>query len=152
MIRMRIQAVVLMLAALMAGACGGERAGGEAGELGGAIQVDGSSTVYPITQAVAEEFMTDTRGAVRLTVGVSGTGGGFRRFCQGETEISNASRAIKDDERALCEQNGVRPIEYPVAIDGLAVVVNPQNTTVQCLTVEELRRIWEPGSTVERWS
>lgn len=142
---------VLTAAALVLAGCGGERAGTD-GEMSGSIEIDGSSTVYPVSQAVAEEFMIESGGDVRVTVGVSGTGGGFRRFCAGETEISNASRAIKDDERALCEQAGVDPLELQVAIDGLAVVVNPENTAVQCLTVEELRRIWEPGSTIEQWS
>lgn len=96
--------------------------------------------------------MAATGGDVRVTVGFSGTGGGFRRFCAGETAISNASRAIKDDELANCRQAGVDPVELQVAIDGLAVVVNPQNTMVQCLTVEELKKIWEPGSTVQQWS
>lgn len=141
--------MMIAAAVLSTTACGGGR--GDSG-LSGSIEVDGSSTVYPISQAVAEEFMIDTGGDVRVTVGVSGTGGGFRRFCAGETEISNASRAIKDDERELCEQAGVDPLELQVAIDGLAVAVNPENTFVQCLTVEELRRIWEPGSTLQQWS
>ena len=148
--RKHMCATLAAVALLLAG-CGGERAGTD-GELSGSIEIDGSSTVYPVSQAVAEEFMIETGGDVRVTVGVSGTGGGFRRFCAGETEISNASRAIKDDERALCEQAGVDPLELQVAIDGLAVAVNPQNTMVQCLTVDELRRIWEPGSTVQQWS
>lgn len=130
----------------MVSACGGEAA------RSGNIEADGSSTVYPITEAVAEEFSAETRGAIRVTVGFSGTGGGFKRFCTGETEISNASRAISPAERELCAQNGVDILELPVAIDGLAVVVNPQNELVQCLTVEELRRIWQPGSRVARWS
>lgn len=148
--RKHTSAVLAAVALVLAG-CGGERAGTD-GELSGSIEIDGSSTVYPVSQAVAEEFMIETGGDVRVTVGVSGTGGGFRRFCAGETEISNASRAIKDDERALCEQAGVDPLELQVAIDGLAVAVNPENTMVQCLTVDELRRIWEPGSTIEQWS
>jgi phosphate transport system substrate-binding protein len=147
---MRQRTMTITMAALcfLAG-CGGSR--GDSG-LSGSIELDGSSTVYPISQAVAEEFMIETGGDVRVTVGVSGTGGGFRRFCSSETAISNASRAIKDDERALCEQAGVDPLELQVAIDGLAVAVNPANTFVQCLTVEELRRIWEPGSTLQQWS
>ncbi|MBR9988726.1 MAG: PstS family phosphate ABC transporter substrate-binding protein [Gemmatimonadetes bacterium] len=138
-------------ATLLAASCGGDRSG-PGGNLSGSIELDGSSTVYPISQAVAEEFMIETRGNVRVTVGFSGTGGGFRRFCAGETAISNASRPIKDDELELCGQAGVDPLELQVAIDGLAVVVHPENTMVECMTVEELRRIWEPGSTVARWS
>lgn len=144
-----MRTVLVTAAALALAAC--DRGGGDTG-LSGSIEIDGSSTVYPISQAVAEEFMIETGGDVRVTVGVSGTGGGFRRFCAGETEISNASRAIKDDERQLCEQAGIDPLELQVAIDGLAVAVNPENTFVQCLTVEELRRIWEPGSTLQQWS
>jgi phosphate transport system substrate-binding protein len=142
---------VIPIAAFLVAACGGDRAGAGDG-LSGSIEIDGSSTVYPISQAVAEEYMRETRGDVRVTVGFSGTGGGFRRFCSGETEISNASRAIKEDELELCRQAGVDPLELQVAIDGLAVIVNPGNTFVQCLTVDELRRIWEPGSTLQRWS
>jgi phosphate transport system substrate-binding protein len=142
---------VIPIAAFLVAACGGDRS--EAGDgLSGSIEIDGSSTVYPISQAVAEEYMRETRGDVRVTVGFSGTGGGFRRFCSGETEISNASRAIKEDELELCRQAGVDPVELQVAIDGLAVIVNPGNTFVQCLTVDELRRIWEPGSTLQSWS
>jgi phosphate transport system substrate-binding protein len=148
---MRMRTSVLAAATMLAVACGGDRAD-TGSELSGSIEIDGSSTVYPISQAVAEEFMIATGGDVRVTVGFSGTGGGFRRFCAGETAISNASRAIKQDELANCRQAGVDPLELQVGIDGLAVVVNPQNTLVQCLTVEELRKIWEPGSTVRQWS
>jgi phosphate transport system substrate-binding protein len=140
-------AAVLSLAALVA-ACGGERGG--AG--GGAIIVDGSSTVYPLTEAVAEEFGIAQPGEAQVTVGLSGTGGGFQRFCAGETDISNASRPIDDAEREQCMLNGVRFLELPVAYDGLSVVVHPDNTWVDCLTVQELRRIWEPGSGVRSWA
>jgi phosphate transport system substrate-binding protein len=141
-----------MLAALTVSlaACGD--AGAREGALTGSIELDGSSTVYPISEAVAEEYAIARGTGVRVTIGFSGTGGGFKRFCTGETEISNASRHIKDAERELCEQNGIDFVELPVAIDGLAVVVNPQNTVVECLTVEELRRIWEPGSRISSWS
>jgi phosphate transport system substrate-binding protein len=108
--------------------------------------------VYPITEAVAEEFGTETGGSVRVTVGYSGTGGGFKRFCAGETAVSNASRPIKESEAELCRQNGIEYDEVQVAIDGLAVVVNPAMTFVECLTTDELRRMWEPNSTVQRWS
>lgn len=139
---------------LIVAACGGDRGEGGANgaTLSGSVEIDGSSTVYPITEAVAEEFMIETGGDVRVTVGVSGTGGGFSRFCAGETAISNASREIKQSERELCEQNGVEPVELTVAYDGLSVVAHPDNTWVGCLTVEQLRQIWEPGSTVQRWS
>ncbi len=132
-------------------ACG-EREQPADGELRGSIEIDGSSTVYPITEAVAEEFMAETGRGVRVTVGVSGTGGGFKRFCAGETAISDASRPIKASEREACERAGVAYLEIPVAYDGIAVVANPANAFLECLTVAELRRIWESGSTVRRWS
>lgn len=138
-------------AAACAGGDGGEGAGAGS-DLSGAIQVDGSSTVYPITEAVAEEFGTETGGNVRVTVGVSGTGGGFKRFCSGETDISNASRPIKDSERELCKQNGIEPIEIPVAYDGIAVVANPANAFLECLTTEELKKVWQPNSSVRTWA
>lgn len=143
----------LLLATLVIAACGGDRSGtGEDGAVSGAIAVDGSSTVYPITEAVAEEFGLQTEGGVRVTVGVSGTGGGFKRFCAGETDISNASRPIKESEAADCAANGVEYTELTVAIDGLTVAVNNANGFAQCLTVEELRNIWAPGSTINNWS
>jgi phosphate transport system substrate-binding protein len=137
---------------LVTGACGGGDDGAARSELSGSVEIDGSSTVYPITEAVAEEFGIEHGGAVRVTVGVSGTGGGFKRFCAGETQISNASRAISETETALCAQNGIEFIEVPVAIDGLVVVVNSENTAVECLTVDELKRLWEPNSQVSQWS
>jgi phosphate transport system substrate-binding protein len=146
--RIRIGALGFLVGVALAG-CGGEAA---EGGLTGAVEIDGSSTVYPITEAVAEEFMLETGGDVRVTVGVSGTGGGFKRFCAGETAISNASRPIKESELEACKQAGIEPVELPVAWDGQAVVVNSGNDFVQCLTTEELRRIWEPGSTVQTWS
>jgi phosphate transport system substrate-binding protein len=146
---MRRYAAAAFAAVLFTAACG---SGSPTSRLAGSIEIDGSSTVYPITEAVAEEFGAQTGGAVRVMVGFSGTGGGFKRFCTGETQISNASRHIKDSERELCEQNGIEYIEMEVAIDGLAVVAHPQNTAVECLTVQELRRIWEPGSRIDNWS
>ncbi|HEY0305373.1 MAG TPA: PstS family phosphate ABC transporter substrate-binding protein [Longimicrobiales bacterium] len=133
-------------------ACGGGSDSGSAGGLSGSISIDGSSTVYPITEAVAEEFGTEHQGAVRVTVGLSGTGGGFKRFCAGEIDISNASRPIKDSERELCAQNNITFVEIPIAYDGLSVVANPQNNFAQCLTVDELKKIWGPESKVQRWS
>ena len=116
------------------------------------IKVDGSSTVFPITEAVAEEFGKQGKG--RVIVGISGTGGGFKRFCRGETDISDASRPIKQKEIDACREGGVQYIELKVAFDGLAVVVNPQNTWVDYLTVEELKKIWEPGAqnVIMKWS
>jgi len=115
------------------------------------IRADGSSTVYPITQAVAEEFNI-VRPDVRVTVAFSGTGGGFKKFCVGETDLQNASRPILKSEMDECRKNGVEYIEIPVAFDGLTVVVNPRNTWAQCLTVAELRRIWEPDSKIYFWN
>lgn len=121
--------------------------------LSGSIIVDGSSTVYPITEAMAEEFQK-LNPNVRITVGISGTGGGFRKFCAGEIDLVNASRPVKASEVEECRKNGVEFIELKVAFDGLAVVVNPQNDWVDYLTVEELKRIWEPEAQerITRWS
>jgi phosphate transport system substrate-binding protein len=125
--------------------------GGGGGELGGSIHVDGSSTVYPITEAVVEQFLAEYEG-IQVAVGVSGTGGGFKKFCAGEAEVADASRPLKESERQRCQANGVEPVEFPIALDGLSVMVNPANDFVSCLTVEELRRIWEPGSQIDSWS
>ena len=141
--------------ALLLAACGGDAGNandGAAINLSGAIEIDGSSTVFPITEAVAEEFMLETGGNVHVTVGVSGTGGGFSRFCAGETAISNASRPIKDEEAAACRTANIEYQEITIAHDGLSVLVHPDNTFVDCLTVDELRRIWEPGSAIRSWS
>jgi phosphate transport system substrate-binding protein len=121
--------------------------------LSGAVRVDGSSTVFPITEAVAEEFQK-VHGGVRVTVGISGTGGGFKKFGHGETDISDASRPIKPSEVELCAKNGIEYVELPVAYDGLAVVVHPQNTWVDHLTVAELKRLWAPEAqgAITRWS
>ncbi|MFN3947518.1 MAG: PstS family phosphate ABC transporter substrate-binding protein [Aquificaceae bacterium] len=110
------------------------------------IKIDGSSTVYPITEGVAEEFQKAKRGQVKVTVGISGTGGGFKKFCRGETDISNASRPILAKEMEECRKNGVEYVELPVAYDGLAVVVNKRNNWAKCMTVEQLREIWKPES------
>jgi phosphate binding protein len=112
-------------------------------KLKGNIVIDGSSTVYPVTQAAAEEFGKYAKD-VRVTVGISGTGGGFKKFCAGETGIQDASRPIDPSEVATCKTNNIEYIELPVAFDGLAVVVNPKNSWAQCMTVAELKKIWEP--------
>lgn len=117
----------------------------------GAVKIDGSSTVFPITEAVAEEFQKTNKG-VQVSVGVSGTGGGFKKFCAGETDISNASRPIKQEEINSCKAKGIRFVELPIAIEALTVVVNPQNNWVDKLTVSELKKIWEPNSAVKNWS
>lgn len=110
------------------------------------VKIDGSSTVYPISEAIAEDFQKAKKGAARVTVGVSGTGGGFKRFCSGDTDISNASRPIKASEREQCKKAGINFIELPVAYDALAVVVNKSNTWANNLTTAELKKIWEPGA------
>lgn len=119
--------------------------------LSGTIEVDGSSTVFPVTQAVAEEFRKG-QPAVQVNVAVSGTGGGFQRFASGETDVSNASRHIKDSEREAAAANGVQFIEMRVGTDGLSVMVHPDNDFVECLSVEELSAIWSPGSEINNWS
>ena len=125
--------------------------GTPASDLTGKVKVDGSSTVFPITEAVAEEF-GKVNPDVRVTVGVSGTGGGFKKFCKDETDINDASRPIKDKEVKLCEPNNIGYIEIPVAFDGLSVVVNKDNDWVDYLTVDELNAIWKAGSTKRMWS
>lgn len=115
------------------------------------IRADGSSTVYPITQAVAEEFTT-RNPQVKVTVAFSGTGGGFKKFCRGETDIQDASRPILPEELKVCKENKVEFIELPVAYDALTVIVNPKNTWATCMTVSELKAVWEPGSKITRWN
>jgi phosphate transport system substrate-binding protein len=119
--------------------------------LTGTIEIDGSSTVFPITEAVAEDFHK-VNSDVQVNVGVSGTGGGFKRFITGETDISDASRPIKDEEAATAVENGIEYIEIKIALDGISVVVNPNNKFIDCLTVTQLKDIWEPESKIERWS
>jgi phosphate transport system substrate-binding protein len=117
------------------------------------VKIDGSSTVYPITEAVAEEFQKSKKNAVKVTVGISGTGGGFKKFCRGEIDISDASRPILKKEMADCKAAGIDYYELPVAFDALTVVINPKNTFIKALTVEELKKMWEPGAQgkVTRW-
>ena len=118
------------------------------------IKIDGSSTVYPITEAVAEEFQKIEKGKTRVTVGISGTGGGFKKFCNGETDISNASRPIKPTEVELCKKNSIEYIELPVAYDGIALMINPKNNWVSHMTVKELKKIWEPAAQgkIKKWN
>jgi phosphate transport system substrate-binding protein len=109
------------------------------------IKIDGSSTVFPITEAVAEDFQKANKG-VKVTVGIGGTGGGFKKFCRGETDISNASRPILKGEMAICAAAGIKYIELPIAFDALTVVVNTKNTFLKSITVDELKKIWEPAA------
>ena len=136
--------------ALAAAACGNTTEG-SGGGLSGAVVGDGSSTVFPITQAVAEEFTAENPN-VEVSVGISGTGGGFEKFCAGETDLQDASRPIEHEEIDACAANGVRYVELKVALDGLSVVVNPSNDWAECLTVDQLKAIWEPGSRIDDWS
>jgi phosphate transport system substrate-binding protein len=117
----------------------------------GSVTADGSSTVAPFAQAAAESFQRQHRGA-RVTVGVSGTGGGFERFCKNETDLSNASRPIRLSEAQRCHDAGIGYIQFLVANDGISITVNRQNTWVNCLTVAELKRIWDRGSNIDNWS
>jgi phosphate transport system substrate-binding protein len=118
------------------------------------VKIDGSSTVYPITEAVAEEFQKAKKNAVKVTVGISGTGGGFKKFCRGETDFSNASRPITAKEMADCKAAGVDYVEMPVAYDALTVVINPKNTFLKQATVEELKKMWEPAAQgqITKWN
>ena len=118
------------------------------------VKVDGSSTVYPITEAVAEEFQKSKKNSIKVTVGISGTGGGFKKFCRGETDISDASRPILSKEMDDCKAAGIEYIELPVAFDALTVVINPKNTFLKSITVEELKKMWEPGAQakVTKWN
>ncbi|MEY4640621.1 MAG: hypothetical protein RLZZ227_615 [Pseudomonadota bacterium] len=156
--------LVSILAALLLSACGGNNddgsataegaaaAGGEGLEMTGTITLDGSSTVYPISEAVAEEFLAGVAPRTRPTVGVSGTGGGFKKFLAGEIDINDASRPISASEIAEAQAKGIEYLEIPVAYDGLSIVINPNNTWVDHLTVPELQMIWQPDSTVDSWN
>lgn len=157
-------ALLLALLALVAG-CGGDGRGGDdettgatteatgtgaTSDLSGRIQADGSSTVGPFTTAAAERFQKENPD-VQVTVGVSGTGGGFERFCRGETDLSNASRPIKDEEEQICKDAGIEHVEFQVANDAITVVVNTENDWATCLTVDQLAKIWGPDSTAKSW-
>ncbi len=147
--QVKLQWALRLIACVLAGLTAGCAGGGEPG--GGSIHIDGSSTVYPITESVVEAFQAQYPG-IRVEVGISGTGGGFQKFCAGEAEVADASRPIKPIELERCHSNGVEPKGFHIALDGLSVVVSPENDFASCLAVDELKRIWEAGSTVERWS
>ncbi len=149
-------AALLGMALLVGGiSCAQEEAaeGTPQSQIRGQIVIDGSSTVFPLSEAVADEFDKRYPG-VKVLVGISGTGGGFKKFCQGETDISDASRPITEKEIEACKQKGIEFIELPVAFDALSVVVHPQNNWVTCITVEELRKMWEPAAqgVITRWN
>lgn len=120
----------------------------------GMIAIDGSSTVFPITEAMAEEFQKEKKGKVKVTVGISGTGGGFKKFCRGETDVQDASRPIQTSEMSLCAASKVKFIELPIAYDATVVVVNPKNDWLKEIKVEDLKKMWEPNSQgkITRWN
>lgn len=149
-----IQGNIFACLFLVIAACGGKsEQSSTQSELSGAVTIDGSSTVYPITEAVAEEYR-EVEPGVRVTIGVSGTGGGFKKFTRGEIDINDASRVIKDKEIKMCQENNIEYVELSVAYDGLAVVANPNNTWLSEITVDELKMIWEPAAQGEimKWS
>jgi phosphate transport system substrate-binding protein len=139
--------VTVFTLTFMLPSCGGgeKNANAEGENLGGSISVDGSSTVYPITEAMAEEFRKEAKD-VKVTVGLSGTGGGFKKFGRGEIDINDASRTIKASEDSICKASQIGYVELKVAFDGLAVVVSPENTWCKNITVKELKMIWEPDA------
>jgi phosphate transport system substrate-binding protein len=148
--RSRIAAAAVGSSLVLAACGGGSSESAADGGLSGTIQIDGSSTVAPLSEAAAEGFQEENSG-VTVAVGTSGTGGGFEKFCAGETDISDASRPIKDEEAATCEKNGITFEQITVANDGLAVVVNKDNP-IECLTTEQLKKIWEPGSKISNFT
>ncbi len=153
-----LRALGVALVAVLAAGCGrsgggetkADTSGGTESSLSGRIEADGSSTVGPLTTFAAERFRKQNPN-VQITVGISGTGGGFERFCAGETDLSDASRPIKDEEKAACEKQGIAYVEFLVANDGIAVVVNKQNDWIDCVTTDQLKKIWQPGSKVKTW-
>ena len=143
----RAWGVLIFVGIVFLSACGGGQGKDKR------IEIDGSSTVYPISEAIAEEYRSEAP-SVRVTIGVSGTGGGFKKFCRGETDISDASRPIKENEIAGCKEEGIDYVELTVAYDGLSVIVNPENDWVDYLTTKELKKIWRPEAQEEitKWS
>ena len=149
----RLAVLIAAGLALVLAACGGDdNKGGGGSDLSGTIRIDGSSTVGPLTEAAAELFREENPN-VRITVGISGTGGGFEKFCAKEIDIADASRSIDSEEEVpICKKNGVKYTEIQIANDGLANVVNPDNDWAKCLTTAELKKIWEKGSKVNNWN
>lgn len=150
----RVMSAAVVVAGLLISGCGGGRTGEEGGGSAPLITIDGSSTVFPIVEAIAEEFGKANPNVRTPTVGISGTGGGFQKFCRGETDISNASRPISAAERDTCQNAGIDYIELPIAYDGIAIVVHPANTWATSITVAELKRLWAPEAqgTIARWN
>jgi phosphate transport system substrate-binding protein len=155
-------AAALAIPTLLLTACGGQTESGgtdaaasDGAAASGEVRVDGSSTVGPLTAAAGELFNATPEGAgVNISVGQSGTGGGFKKFCAGETDISDASRSIKDEEAAICAEAGIEYAEIPVANDALTIIVNKENDWAKCLTVAELTKMWEPAAegTITNWN
>lgn len=143
---------LVLMGTLAAGAAPALAQDADLSALSGVVEIDGSSTVAPVTEAVAEEFGLAGAENVEIALGVSGTGGGFQRFCSGETAISNASRPISDSEIENCEANGIEYTLFEVGQDGVTVVVNPANTFLSCISVESLASVWEDGGSVLNWS
>jgi phosphate transport system substrate-binding protein len=143
-------AAVLAVGVAACGSSDDEATGGGGGDLSGTIRIDGSSTVAPLTEALAEQFQAENPG-VKVTVGTSGTGGGFEKFCIGETDISDASREIEPEEAATCKKEGIGYEDVHVATDALTVMINNENP-VSCLTVDQLSAVWGPGSKISNWS
>ena len=146
----RLLAGSAVLALALTAACSSNGDSSSKEELSGEVKVDGSSTVFPLTSA-ASELYAEEQPKVKVPVGESGTGGGFEKFCNGETDVSDASRPIKDKEKQACEAKGIKYAELVVANDALTVVVNKDNSFVDCLTVEQLKKMWQPKSTVKTW-
>ena len=149
---MKKSIIIIVLASIFI-ACGDKKSNNNSGqtELSGSVAIDGSGTVFPVSEAVAEEFL-QVAPKVKVTVGESGTGGGFKKFGAGVIDISNASREIKGAELELCKENGIEYVQLTVALDGISVVVSKDNTWANTMTTEELKKLWEPNSTITRWN
>ncbi len=148
------KSIIIIALATLSIACGNKKSNnqdGESAELTGSISIDGSGTVFPVSEAVAEEFLAE-QPRVKVTVGESGTGGGFKKFGAGVIDICDASRDIKDKEIELCKENGIEYIQLTVALDGITVVVNKNNTWATSMTTEELKKLWEPNSKITKWN
>lgn len=141
----------LILFSLILLSCSNQSGKSKGEALSGNISIDGSSTVYPVSEAVAEEFRVDNP-AVNVAIGSSGTGAGFKKFARGETDISDASRPIKESEVTACAESGINYTELMVALDGISIMVNPENTWIESITVDELKKMWEPNSPIRKWS
>ncbi|MEN3323559.1 PstS family phosphate ABC transporter substrate-binding protein [Mariniflexile soesokkakense] len=148
------KSIIIIALASLSIACGNKKSNnqdGETVELTGSISIDGSGTVFPVSEAVAEEFLAE-QPRVKVTVGESGTGGGFKKFGAGVIDICDASREIKDKEIELCKENGIEYVQLTVALDGITIVINKDNTWAKSITTEELKKLWEPNSQITKWN